>query len=186
MGKLGLSATEIGLRIGANAMEVNRLLKDQGFLYGIPSAYGLTTKGDEFGVQRSHDNGHHGSYNVSWDSTHFDPRILETLESSPEKLAKVREDIAADKQEQKAARKIAQEEAEAHFQAFQSDQEAAEAQYEIDPQKVLLVAVGVAVVVGASIGVHKGVRWRKRKKAAKAAQAEFDSDSGTSTGGEGK
>ena len=186
MGKFGLSATDIGLRIGATAVEVNRLLKDQGFLSGEPSAYGLTSKGEEFGVQRSHDNGYGGYALRSWETTHFDPSITDVLDSTPEKLAQVRVDISAHKQAQKAARKIAQAESEANFQAFQANKEAAELQYEIDPRKVWLVVAGVLVAAGTTYAVHKGVRWYKRKKAEKAVQAESDRGSGTSTGDEGK
>lgn len=181
--KLGLSVTDIGSQIGATAVEVNRLLKDQGFLYGEPGAYGLTSKGEEFGVQRSHDNGYGGSAFRSWETTHFDPSITDVLDSTPEKLAKVRVDISARKQAQKAARKIAQAESEANFQVFQANKEAAELQYEIDWRKVWLVVAGVLVAAGTTYAVYKGVRWYKRKKAV---QAESDRGSGTSTGDEGK
>lgn len=180
MGKFGLSATEIGSRIGATAVEVNRLLKDQGFLYGEPGAYGLTSKGEEFGVQRSHDNGQHGLlYHVSYETTHFDPSITDVLDSSPEKLAEVRAGISADRQAQRAARKSAQEEEEANFQASRADKEAVETQYDVDPTKVLILAVGLLTAIGTAIGVTKSVEWYKRRTAEKAAQAETSSDAST-------
>lgn len=182
VGKFGLSATEIGSRIGASAMEVNRLLKDQGFFYGEPGAYGLTSKGEEFGVQRSHDNGQHGVYHVSYETTHFDPRITDVLDSSPEKLAKVRADISADRQAQRAARKIAEAEEDANFQASRADKEAAETQYEIDPNKVVILVVGILAAIGTAVVVTKSIEWYKRKKAEKAAHAETSSD--TSSGEE--
>lgn len=46
----GISARSIGDQIGATSMEVNYLLKDQGFLYGKPGAYFLTPKGDPEGI----------------------------------------------------------------------------------------------------------------------------------------
>jgi hypothetical protein len=186
VGKFGLSATEIGLRIGATPMEVNRLLKDQGFLDGEPGAYGLTPKGKEFGVQRSHDNGYGGIAYRPWETTHFDSSITQVLDSTPEKLAKVRVEISAAKLAQQAASKIAQAESEAKFHAFQAEKEAAELTYEIDPRKVLLVVAGVVVAVGTAIGVYKGVQWYRRMKAEKAAQAESDLGSGMPARDEGK
>jgi hypothetical protein len=186
VGKFGLSAAQIGSLIGATAMEVNRLLKNQGFLYGEPGAYGLTPKGEEFGVQRPHDNGYGGAAARSWETTHFDPRITDVLDASPEKLEKVRADISAVRQAQKAARKIAQAEAEANFQAFQAAKEAADTQYEIDLQKVLLVGAGLAAAVGTTIGVSKAVGWYKHKRVEKAAEEESGTGSGTSGGADGK
>jgi hypothetical protein len=147
-------------------VEVNYLLKDQGFLYGEPGAYGLTSKGKEFGVQQVHDNGYGGFAYRDWETTHFSPRITEVLDSAPERLTKVREDILARKQALSAARKVAQAQAEAHFQAFQASKEAAKVEHEIDPQKMWLVIAGIVVIAGASYGAYKGVQWYKRKKAA--------------------
>lgn len=179
MGKFGLSATEIGSRIGASPLEVNRLLKDQGFLYGEPGAYGLTPKGEEFGVQRSHDNGYGGYAARSWETTHFDPSITDVIDASPEKLAKVRSDISADKQAQKEARKVAQAEAEANFHAFEAKKRAAETQEEIDPQKVLLLAAGALALGLTTKGVQKCVGWYKRHRAEKAEKAESEQSDST-------
>lgn len=148
-------------------MEVNRLLKDQGFLYGEPGAYYLTPKGDKFGTQQINDNGYGGYAYRSWPTTHFDPGITEVLDSSPDRLAKVREDILARRQALSAARKVEQAKGEAFFQAFQASLEADKVEREIDPQKVWFIIAGIAVVVGAGYGVYKGVQWCKRQKAAK-------------------
>lgn len=162
----GLSARSIGKQIGATAMEVNYLLKNQGFLEGEPGAYDLTPKGQEYGVQRSHDNGYSGTYHVAYDTTHFAPSITEVLDSAPERLAKVREDILARKQALSAARKAAQAREESRFQAFRASKEAAEIEHEIDRQKMWLVIAGIVVIAGASYVAYKGVQWYKRKKAA--------------------
>lgn len=167
-------------------MEANRLLKEQGFLDGNPSAYRLTSKGKEFGVQRSHGNGLNGTYNVDWDSTHFDPRILDVLDSSREKLTKVRADISAEKQARKAVREVEQAEAEANFLAAEADRNRAETKDEIDPKKLMIAIGGVLVIFGATIGVRRGIEWYKRKKAEKAAQEDSGDDPDTSTGVEGK
>jgi hypothetical protein len=161
----GLSARGIGKQIGATDVEVNRLLKDQGFLYGEPGAYYLTSKGEEFGVQQVHDNGYGGYAFRSWETTHFDPSITEVLDSSPDRLAKVREDILARRQAMSAARKVGQAEAEAYFQAFQASKEADKVEDGINPQKVWLVIASIVVIAGAGYGVYKGVQWYKRKKA---------------------
>lgn len=168
-------------------MEVNRLLKDQGILYGEPGAYGLTSKGEELGVQRYHDNGYGGVAHVSYETTHFAPSITDVLDSSPEKLAKVRADISADRQAQRAARKSAEAEADANFRASEADKETAEAENELDPNKVGLMAGGILVVIITFIGVKKGIDLYKRKKAEKAEKAaQAESGSGTSSGVEGK
>jgi hypothetical protein len=184
VGKFGLSATEIGAQIGANAVEVNRLLKDQGFFYGKPSAYGLTSKGEEYGVQRSHDNGYSGTYHVAYDTTHFDPSIIGVIDSSPEKLANVRADIAADRQSQRDEREAAQAEYEANFQASQSAKEKAKAQKENDELIEWLIAGGVLALIVTVIGAKRGIERHRRRKAEKAEKAE--ADSGTPSGVEGK
>ena len=172
-----ISARGIGDQIGATGVEVNRLLKDQGFLYGKPGGYGLTHKGEKFGIQQAHDNGYGGYAHRSWETTHFDPSITGALDSSPDRLAKVREDIVTHKHALSAARKVAQAEAEANFQAFQASKEPANAEPGIDPQKVILVIAGIVVIVGAGYCVYKGVQWRKRKKA-----AQTDPDVGIDVG----
>ena len=123
-------------------------------------------RSSEFGVQQDHDNGYGGYALRSWSTTHFDPSITEVLDSSPDSLAKVREDILARKQALSAARKVGQAEAEASFQAFQASMEADKVEHEIDPQKVLLIIASIMVIAGTSYGVYKGVQWCKRKKAA--------------------
>lgn len=168
----GLSAQGIGKQIGATSVEVNRLLKDQGFLYGEPGAYYLTAKGKTFGAQEVHDNGYGGYAYRSWETTHFDPSITEVLDSSPDRLAKVRDDILARKRELSAARNGAQAAADAHFQAFQ----ARKVEGGVDPQKVWLVIAGIVVIAGAGYGVYKGVQWCKRDKA-----GQTDSGDGASS-----
>ena len=158
----GLSARAIGEQIGATSIEVNRLLKDQGFLYGEPGAYYLTPKGHEFGVQQVHDNGYCGYTFRSWETTHFDPKVTEVLDSSPDRLAKVREDIFERRQALNAARKVEQAKADAYFLANKG----AGVEHEIDPQKVLLVIVGAVIIAGASYGIYKGVQRYQRKKTA--------------------
>jgi hypothetical protein len=55
-----INASQIGALFGATGREINRLLMEQGFLFGEPSAYGLTPKGEEFGHSESHHRGSDG------------------------------------------------------------------------------------------------------------------------------
>ena len=160
-----LSARGIGDQIGATSVEVNRLLKDQRFLFGEPGAYFLTPKGEKFGIHQAHDNGYGGYAYRPWETTHFAPSIVEALDSSPDRLAKVREDIVTHKHALSAARKVAQAEAEANFHAFQARREPAKAEPGIDSQTAVLVIAGILVIAGAGYGVYKGVQWCRRKKA---------------------
>lgn len=169
MSSTQMSASDIGRRIGASAIEVNRLLRDQGFLYGEPGAYGLTSKGLDFGVQRSLDNGYGGAAMCTWETTHFDPSILDVLDVAPAKLAKAREDIAIRKESLKAAQKVAQERAEAQFRAFQASKTAevmkAATSGSIDPRKVALIVAGTMVMLGTVFATYKGVQWYRRRQA---------------------
>lgn len=176
MGEPGLSATDIGSQIGASNIEVNRLLKDQGFLDGKPGAYRLTSKGDEYGIQRDHDNGCSGTYHVAYTTTHFDPSILDAIDSSPENLAKVRADISVDRQAQRAEREAAQAEYEADFQASQDAKERANAQKGKDELMEWLIAGGVAALIVTVVVAKKGVESYKRKKAEKAEKAKTAED----------
>lgn len=188
MGKLGLSASQIGQQIGASAMEVNRLLKDQGFLDGEYGAYGLTDKGKQYGFHRFHDNGYGGAALRNWDTTHFDPSIVAALDSGPEQLAKVRADITAHKEALKAAGVVARAEAEAMYQAFLAKKDAAGIQYGVDPRKVLIVLAGGLVVTGAVLAVSKGVQRYQHKRVEvveRAALAASSEPNSAGTSGQG-
>lgn len=172
MGKFDLSATRIGAQIGASSTEVNRLLKDQGFLSGKPGAYGLTSKGEEYGSQRDYDNGYSGTYHVAYPTTLFDPSIIGVIDSSPEMLAKVRAHIRADRQTQQAEKMAAQAEYEANYQASQAAREKAKGQHEHDELTEWLIAGGVVALIGTVIGVKKGIEWYKHRRFEKAKAAE--------------
>ncbi|MBG6107384.1 hypothetical protein [Frigoribacterium sp. CG_9.8] len=166
----GISAREIGRRIGASAMEVNQLLLSQEFLRGEPGAYGLTSKGEQFGSEREHWNGYGGIARRSFETTHYDPAIVEALDLAPENLAKVRETITMRKQAQSAASQLARAEAEKTFKQLMASKEAVAPDKGIDPVKVLMVVAGVVVVVGVSYGIYRGVARIKRVKAERASE----------------
>ncbi|MFC4394675.1 hypothetical protein [Arthrobacter sedimenti] len=157
-------------------MEVNRLLKDQGFLYGKPGAYGLTSKGEEYGSQRDYDNGHSGTYHVAYSTTLFDPSIMEVIDLSPEKLAEVRADIRADRQARQAEKTAAQAHYEANYQASRSAKEKAKGQEEHDELIEWLIAGGVVALIGTVIAAKKGIAWYKHRKSEKAENAKAAED----------
>ena len=175
-----ISARGIGDQIGATSVEVNRLLKDQGILYGKPGGYGLTPKGEKFGIQQAHDNGYGGYAHRSWETTHFDPSITGALDSSPDRLAKVREDIVTHRHALSAARKVAQAEAEANFHVYQASKEPAKTEPGIDPQTVFLVIAGIVVMAVAGYVVYKGAQWGRRRKVV-SAKGNLCPDCGTYT-----
>jgi hypothetical protein len=166
MGLIGLSATEIGRMFSASASEVNRLLKEQGFLYGDAGAYGLTAKGEEFGRQLHHHRGPGGSaqYNRDWSQTYFDPSITSALHIDPETLAKLRSDMASDRLVKSAARRASQIEADAAFHASQTAKAVVDAGRSIDPVKALIVGGGLAIVSLSVYSTIKGVRWAQEKR----------------------
>lgn len=161
------------MRLLASAEEVNRLLKEQGFLEGNPGAYGLTSKGEEFGAERSHDNGYGGVAARHWATTHYDPSIIDALDSSPENLQRIRAEIAAERKARREARKIEQDEAAAKLYESRAEKDTAEeSEQEIDLQTVLLVTAALAGAAGAGVGIYKAIGYYKRKKAEKKIEAE--------------
>jgi hypothetical protein len=140
-----MSARELGAKVGMTAEAFNRLLRDQGILTGDPGAYGLTGKGADFAVQVDHDNGYGGVAYRAWTTTHFDPSLMEVIDTSPEKIAGATTAVMAARTERAtqtaAARAMAEE-------AFLASQKVPDFEYEFDTQKVLLLVGGVIVVIG--------------------------------------
>ena len=160
-----ISAREIGERIGATDVEVNRLLKDQGFLYGEPSAYGLTPKGLEYGFQLSHDNGY-GSSNGSGKPPTSTPASLRYSTIPRQSHQSARRDREARRQALNSARRTEQAQADATFQADRDAGAAADAKDELDVQMLVLIAAGVVIIGGAGYAIYRGVRWYKRRHGA--------------------
>lgn len=165
MGKPGQSATDLGRPFQATAQEINRLLKDQGFTYGNPGAYGLTQKGEAFGIQVHHGRGTGGyaSMNPSWEPTYWDNRIATVLDVNPENLATVRATISAERLAKSAARKVAQAEAEAAFLASLPSDAVESGNMTIDPRKVLICVGGALLLLGVGYGIYKVSPVVKRK-----------------------
>lgn len=70
------SARQLGVMIGLNAQEVNKLLKQKGFLAGKPGAYTVTSKGQKYSELRQKDNGYGGYAARSWEFVMWDEAIL--------------------------------------------------------------------------------------------------------------
>lgn len=67
---------------------MNALLKQHGYLYGEPGAYGVTEKGKQFGEEQYHENGYGGYARRSWETTTWNvglPAALRAdMETNPE------------------------------------------------------------------------------------------------------
>lgn len=74
-----MSARRIGAYLGMAAQEVNKLLKERGYLEGEPGAYSLTEQGREYGQENEQDNGHGGSARRHWTTLSWAPGIIALL-----------------------------------------------------------------------------------------------------------
>ena len=95
-----ISSRVMGGQFGLTAVEMNMLLKEQGFLDGEPGAYGPSEMGKlyvhEDYVQKSHLTG--------YDKTTWDPSIKKKLDLSEERLQQAREAASARRAVVRAAR----------------------------------------------------------------------------------
>jgi len=170
MPKPGLSATDIGDKIGLPPVETNMLLKAQGFLSGDKGNYLLTEKGKEFGVHVDHDNGYGGSAHRQWYATYYDESILGELDTSPDALEQVRANATADRAEKAAALKAERARMAAEWEETHGSETDEPA--DLDWQKIL---VGLGILGGAALagyGIYRGVQRLRRRRAEKATSDE--------------
>lgn len=151
------------------------MLLAQDFLTGGWGAYSLTPEGEEFGATRFCDNGHGGSAYRGWPKTHFDPSIMDALDTSPGQIAKAAAEVRARKEQLAASAKVATEESEQNFRDFMANKTAVELQHQIDWKRVGLVAGGAAVAVGVGFGVYYGAKVVKRDERTSRRRAHSDS-----------
>ncbi len=78
----------LGKLYGLDIHEMNWLLKKQGFLEGIPGEYRVTEKGSKFTDEKTMND------IIGW----WDNKILEHLDTSPEKLQEVKAEISVIKE----------------------------------------------------------------------------------------
>lgn len=78
---MGKSARLLGLEFDLSAQEMNKLLKEHGYLDGEPNAYGLTEKGKQHGAEQYHSRGTGGYpwYNRSWETRTWDESVSSAL-----------------------------------------------------------------------------------------------------------
>ncbi|TFD56687.1 hypothetical protein [Cryobacterium sp. Hh38] len=172
MGKLGLTATEIGWKIHASAEVVNLLLLEKGLTYGVPGCYGITESGKIFGVERSAlKNNSFGTF--EWNN--WDESVIAELGATPEKIADMTDALKA----ARAAKRLAgRAEAEDAFVAFMAEKVShvsdggSKGSLTAGQKTVIVVVAGVAVIVGGVL-IYQGVKRYKRKKAE---QVERDED----------
>ncbi len=79
---MGKSARILGWEeFGLTAQKMNALLKEHGYLYGEPGAYGLTEKGAQYGQQQYHENGYGGYAYRGWETTTWDDSVVDALKA---------------------------------------------------------------------------------------------------------
>ena len=138
-----VSATKLGALFGLSGQETNVLLKEEGFIEGEPGNYSPTDKGKEYSDELSDDNGYGGYCARGWSWLVWPESILDSVDTSPERLAEIREKTAEERRERKAA---AEAEADERFRQFCAAKEGNTEEAENSSAgKVLLVALGVAI-----------------------------------------
>src|SRR5690606_8510310 len=79
---MGKSARIIGWEdFGLNARDMNALLKEHGYLYGEPGAYGLTEKGARYGDEQHNENGYGGFAHRSWETRTWNDDLADALKA---------------------------------------------------------------------------------------------------------
>lgn len=73
------SAKQIGEVIGKSSQEVNKLLKEKGFLDGKPGEYTVTDKGKRYSELRHKSNGYGGYAARGWEFVMWDEAIIHEI-----------------------------------------------------------------------------------------------------------
>jgi hypothetical protein len=81
---MGKTATDLGRELGRTAREMNKLLKDHGFMEGDPGAYRPTALGEQFAQSVSFDNGYGGFAHRQWGWLSWTDGLLNALKASME------------------------------------------------------------------------------------------------------
>ena len=171
---MGLTASEIGHRIGASAEVVNRLLLENGLTFGEPGAYGITDKGAAFGAAVEKDNGYGGWAHRNWAWSSWDESVIDELGATPDRIAEESAALKAAKAAKRAAKKLEGEQYWAGVMAEKAGKldgdtfEGCAEEGLTNGQKALIgVAVTVVVVVGGVL-IYEGVQRHKRRQADRA------------------
>lgn len=161
-----MSARLLGAEFGLSAYEMNLLLKEEGYLYGEPNAYGVTPKGESFAHEKYEKRGTGGSaqYNPSWETVSWDQSILDELDITPERVREVSEAAGQLRRDRAAAREA---EDEALRRAALDDRAS-----ELRPTGGSDVLILAALVVGAGYGIYRAIKAVPRIRAWRTARAE--------------
>ena len=134
------------------AVEMNFLLKEEGFLYGGPGAYGLTAKGEQYANERYVSPGPRSTYV----QTTWNPQTTDELDLSDDRKREIRDAVAAARR-QKAEQRAAD--------AYDPDAAAdGEERSGLDP--LLVAAVGAALAAVSAYGIwvvpHLRTLWANK------------------------
>lgn len=81
---MGMTATELAREFGRTAREMNKLLKDHGFMEGDPGEYRPTALGKQFAQAIDFDNGYGGSAHRQWGWLSWTDGLVDALKASME------------------------------------------------------------------------------------------------------
>lgn len=171
---MGLTASEIGRRIGASPEVVNRLLLEKGLTFGEPGAYGITAKGAAFGTAVDKGNGYGGWAQRNWAWNSWDESVIDELGATPEKIAEESAALKAVKAAKRAADKLEAEEYWARVMANKVDKvvdspSTGDAERGLTSgQKALIGVSATVIVIVGGVLIYKGVKRHKLKKADRA------------------
>ncbi len=169
------SARLLGQPYGLTAVEMNVLLKQEGYLGGDPGAYRVTPKGEPFAHEKDEHRGTGGYswYNPQWETRSWDPRILDEINITPERRREVQESASEQRRQRAEAR--AAEEAALDAPA----DKAAVGRSMVDGRALLMLAGVVAI----GVGLYKfAVPRLKARRAARAERLRRQSKPGLTDG----
>lgn len=170
------SARLLGQDYGLNSQEMNRLLKDQGFLDGVPGEYFVTEKGAPFANEKYYHRGTGGytQYNREWMERTWDESIIKALDTSPESCQAARDAVAEARRAKWDAIKADRIKADTTFRAsqsafFTSEKVDLTSTSSSDTDDGLcglviagIIAGGTALCAGIVFGIHKAAPYVKK------------------------
>ncbi|HXH33021.1 MAG TPA: hypothetical protein VNJ54_01260 [Plantibacter sp.] len=130
---------------------MNELLKKHGYLYGIPGAYGLTEKGQQFAEEQYHSRGTGGyaQYNPHWETRTWNDEtaaaLKADLEADPREVRADVDDVPADEAD------------DFEYETYEDDDDS--------PPSWVEVAIGGALVA-AAFAPHVKPFWKTKVKPA--------------------
>ncbi len=144
------SATKLGDPLGLSGQEMNVLLKEEGFIEGEPGHYSPTEKGKEYSDELADDNGYGGYCARGWSWLVWPKSILDSIDTSDERLAEIREKTAQERRERKVREEA---EADERFRQFCEAKEDNTEKSESSSVGKVLLAIGATglVALGAAL-----------------------------------